>query len=67
MSRDVTEDTRTGDPDGEHVPLTKCVCGATWDGWNGPILSIYSDDPTECPTCHRRFYVNIRVEVMEAT
>lgn len=63
--KDVTAEVEFGDVDGEVMPLTKCVCGATWDGWAGPALSIYEDDPQECPACHRRFYFQQRITVIE--
>ena len=64
-TRDVTPEVRFGNPDDESLPLTSCLCGAEWKLWDGPILSVYADDPTECPQCHRRFYFSLWVRVFE--
>lgn len=54
-------------PDGEDLPLLRCICGATWKPWQGPILSIYEEAPTECLNCGRSFFWKMRVEVFEIT
>jgi DNA-directed RNA polymerase subunit RPC12/RpoP len=64
-SYDVTALVRVGAVDDESVPLERCVCGARFETWRGPILSIYADDPTECPSCGRRLYFQSSVRVYE--
>lgn len=64
---DVTDRVSFENPDDESLPLTKCACGETWRPWNGPILSIYEDDPRECNRCHRQFYFRNDVRVFEVT
>jgi hypothetical protein len=63
--RDVTDQVSIGNPDDENCPLQKCVCGATWTGWEGPTLGVYKDHATECPACHRRFYFRQTVRVFQ--
>lgn len=64
--RDVTQhvDFDTGKIDGELMPLLKCVCGATFPPYT-VNLSIYEDDPTECPKCGREFYFTMDVRILQ--
>jgi hypothetical protein len=55
----------SGQIDGECLPLAKCVCGKRFHDW-GFILSIYEDNATECPECHRRLYFRSTIRVYEA-
>lgn len=61
----VTDQVEFGPIDQEMLPLTKCVCGATWKAWAGPVLSVYADDPTACPECGRRLYFRNFIMVIE--
>jgi len=63
--RDVTDLVQFGLNDDESLPLTKCVCGEKFRLWDF-ILSVYRDDPHECPRCRRRMYFrpSIRVYVV---
>jgi hypothetical protein len=62
---DVTGHVMFATPDDEGLPLTRCICGETWNPWSGPVLSVYADSPTECERCHRRFYFRNNVRVFE--
>lgn len=59
---DVTKQVEFGDIDGEHIPLTKCVCGATFKGWS-QVVDIYPDSPWECPRCGVKLYFTCDVRV----
>ena len=64
-SQDVTEQVSLGSVDDEHVPIRKCVCGATFPDWT-ELLSIYADDSAwECPKCKRRLYFKCMVRAFE--
>lgn len=63
---DVTDSFEWGDIDGELLPITKCVCGATFTRWDF-VLESYSDRPRECPKCGRRFYFALFVAIYEKT
>lgn len=62
---DVTDAVEFSNNDDECLPLTKCICGAKWSPWSGPILSIYDDSPTECPQCRRRFIFHLGIRVKQ--
>ena len=66
---DVTDQVDFGWPDDECLPMKKCGCGATWAlwEWDGLLLSIYKDDPRECPECGRKFYWESHIKVFEVT
>lgn len=63
--KDVTTQVDYENPDDECLPLTKCVCGKTWDAW-GFIISIYREGARECEQCGRRFYFRNAIKVYEA-
>lgn len=52
-------------PDGESLPLTKCICGSKWSAWSGPILSVDREWTTECSECGRKFYWKFSARVLE--
>ena len=63
---DVTSQVEFGPVDDEFLPITRCVCGATFPAWTYSI-SIY-DEPgllTPCPKCGRRLYFAASVRVYE--
>lgn len=62
--RDVTDQMDFENNDDECLPVTKCVCGATFATWTF-IISIYSDDPYKCPECGRGLYFSLRIRVYE--
>jgi NAD-dependent protein deacetylases, SIR2 family len=66
MKTDITDKVYTGSPDGELVPLNKCACGKEFEYWDF-ILSIYDDNPKECPNCGRKLFASIQVRVFEIT
>ena len=61
--KDVTAEVRTGEIDGESLPVTRCLCGMEWEAWEGPILSVYGDDPYECPECHVKLFFSNQIIV----
>ena len=61
--KDVTAEVQTGEIDGESLPVTRCLCGMEWHAWEGPILSVYGDDPYECPECHVKLFFSNAVTV----
>ena len=65
--RDVTDQVRVGYSDEESLPMEKCVCGASWPTWDGPILHIERDDPVECPKCGRKFHWKSKITVWEVS
>jgi hypothetical protein len=52
MAKKVTRHVEYGLPDDEHLPITKCVCGAK-----------IAD---KCPECGRGLYFSIAITVYEA-
>jgi hypothetical protein len=59
--REVTAQVETGDPDGELVPLTRCLCGQTYEAWE-QILAPYRDAPP-MPCCGARLCAAVTVRV----
>ena len=62
---DVTDQMGFSLNDDEILPLTKCICGATWKVWSGPYISIYEDDPYSCPKCGRKFFWSSNIRVFQ--
>ena len=63
--RDVTDLVSFKRPDDEILPLTKCVCGHTFDPWT-ECLNLERDDLAwECPNCRRRLYWRQEIRVVE--
>jgi hypothetical protein len=63
--KDVTKDVLLGDNnDGECLPIVECVCGQGFDNWDF-IISIYSDNPDECPNCKRKLFFSNSIKVYE--
>jgi hypothetical protein len=60
--KDVTAEVKTGDIDGELLPITKCVCGKTFDPWT-QAMAIGSH--WECPKCHRKLTFTFKLTVLE--
>jgi hypothetical protein len=62
---DVTDMVDFGNPDDECLPMTKCVCGHTWEMWGGFMISIYKNNASECPNCHRKLYFRQAIRVYQ--
>jgi len=64
--KDVTQLVEFNDNDSESLPITKCVCGATFASWKFNI-SIYREEPLiySCPACGRKLYFSIAIRVYE--
>lgn len=63
---DVTHQVSFGEVDAESLPLTQCICGAKWQPWEGPVLSIYEQpDAATCPECHRQFFFRNSIRVYQ--
>lgn len=65
--KEVTSLVEWGETEGEDMPLVRCICGTQWKAWQGPVLSIYQDDPAECEECGRKYIWIQRSEVYEIT
>jgi len=61
---DVTDQVEFNNPDDELLPLTKCVCGKTFESWDFNI-GVYDDMPTECSNCGRKFVFENNVKVFQ--
>lgn len=64
MSKDVTSEVQFGNNDDEHLPLTKCICGETFELW-GFMIGVYKDDPDECPECGRKYYFSNSIVIYQ--
>lgn len=67
VAQDVTAEVQYGSVDDELLPLTRCVCGAEWFAWEGPILQTDPSEPYECEHCHAKLYweQDIRVKCVD--
>jgi DNA-directed RNA polymerase subunit RPC12/RpoP len=63
---DVTDKVDFNNPDDEYLPLTRCVCGATFPSWD-QVLSIYPEHPWECPACGAKLVFRNAVRVFQVT
>lgn len=61
---DVTDKVDFSEIDGEHLPLTKCVCGAAFPAWE-EIVSIYPEHPWTCPKCGVKLVFSCAVRVYQ--
>lgn len=65
MDLDVTDKVKQGNwMEEETLPITQCACGKSFLPLL-EILSIYRDDPWECPDCKRKLYFSVSVRVWE--
>uniref|UniRef100_A0A6M3IKF4 Uncharacterized protein n=1 Tax=viral metagenome TaxID=1070528 RepID=A0A6M3IKF4_9ZZZZ len=64
--KEVTADVEFNNPDGEDLPLRRCVCGKKFGYWQRPI-SIYPDMAQPCPQCGRKLIFQNQVYVYEVT
>ena len=63
--KDVSDLCDWQNPDDESLPLTKCVCGATFTPWT-VRLSVYADDPHVMSCCGRRLHFSNHVRIYES-
>ena len=61
--KDVTDQCRFNDNDGEHLPLIQCVCGKEFQPWDF-IISPYRDMAHRCE-CGRKLYFQNKITVYE--
>ena len=61
---DITSKIEFGDNDEELLPITKCACGHKFEFWKFTI-SIYEDNPYECPYCKRKMFFRTNIQVFE--
>ncbi len=61
---DITDKVSFQRNDDEHLPLTKCACGKTFDPWDF-ILGMEEDYPEECPGCKRKMFFTLDIKVFE--
>jgi predicted RNA-binding Zn-ribbon protein involved in translation (DUF1610 family) len=61
---DVTDKVAFTDPDGETLPLTKCVCGKLFEAWQF-LVSYEADTSDECPDCGRVLIFRQTITVYE--
>lgn len=61
--KDVTTLVEWGYADGEDLPLLRCICGAIYEEWRGPVLNL--EEPVDCPACQRRFIWRSRTDIYE--
>jgi DNA-directed RNA polymerase subunit RPC12/RpoP len=65
-SIDVTKKVNFGWIDDESLPITKCICGHEFEMWCGDLtISIYKDDPTECPNCGAKLYFSNEIRIYQ--
>ena len=64
--KDVTDlvSVDTGEVDGEHLPIYRCICGTQFESWNA-VLGLYPEDPWVCPNCGVRLYFKMDIKVVE--
>ena len=62
--KDVTKQVNLGDVDGEWCPITKCMCGKTFD-YGTELLNVDADDKLtwKCPHCGIRLYFTNIIKV----
>jgi len=61
---DVTKKVSFQNNDDEALPLTKCVCGKEFRPWDF-IISIYDEDPAQCPECGAKLFFELNVNVYQ--
>jgi DNA-directed RNA polymerase subunit RPC12/RpoP len=50
--------------DDENLPITQCVCGHKFPAWDF-IISVYRDNPTECPKCGAKLFWSTSIKVFQ--
>ncbi len=62
--KNVTQSTRSGFNDDEILPVTKCVCGVTFEHWKFSI-GLGRESAQECPECGRKLYFELTIQIYE--
>jgi len=66
MIIDITDKVSFEGNDDESLPITKCICGAEFKAWSFSI-SIYKENPKQCPACGRKLFFKPMIRVYEIT
>jgi len=61
---DITQKVRFGQQDGDHLPITRCVCHAEFHPGQF-VINIHQHNAMSCPNCGRRLCWNGNVRVYE--
>ena len=61
---DVTSLVVAEEPDGDCLPLIKCLCGTEFKPWDF-VISYDIDDSPRCHVCRRRFVFNLQILIYE--
>ena len=61
---DVTNQVQFSNNDDECLPITRCVCGQTFEPWKFTI-SIYRDGAYACLVCGRKLYFSFSIRIFE--
>ena len=64
MKKDITGLVIFDLPGDEFLPIVQCVCGKSFDFWSFTV-SIYENDPIQCPECGRKFIWSQNITVWE--
>jgi len=64
IDKDITNEVSFERNDDEHLPLTKCACGAKFEPWDF-ILGIERDYPKSRLHCKRKLYFTVDIKVYE--
>ncbi len=62
--KNVTGEVDFQNNDDEALPITRCICGTEFDPWEF-IISIYDDNPSECPVCGAKLFFRINTNVYQ--
>jgi len=63
MDKDITDQVKFYDNDGDCLPLLQCICGREFSPWDFN-LGIYRDMPSDCD-CGRKLYFRNKITVYE--
>jgi DNA-directed RNA polymerase subunit RPC12/RpoP len=61
---DITNQVQFYTNDDECLPIVECACGHAFDPWEF-VLSVYRDDPRECPNCGRKMFFQNEITVYQ--
>ncbi len=59
---DITNRIEFDNNEDEYLPITKCICGNTFNGWDF-MISIYTRDPYKCSKCGSKLYFENKITV----
>ena len=60
----ITKEVNFENNDDESLPITKCKCGHIFEPWHF-IISIYDEDPYECPECGCKMFFRNKIKIYE--